>query len=1042
MFKQQLLKPIFFSCLFLFINVLCYAQNATISGRVTDEKGEGLPGVSVTEKGTTTATSTDGNGSYTIKTTGVNPVLTFKMIGYKSGEVATKNKTTINVRLTDEVQLLNEVVVVGYGTQKRKDVTGSIASVKGDVFKDQPITSVVEALAGRTAGVDVVKGSGAPDATATIVIRGLSSLNQPQPLYIVDGIRMPGDPSINTQDIANIDVLKDASSAAIYGAAAAGGVIVITTKKGRGTTPAVNFNSRYGVSKPRVVGLLNKDEYIRLQNVVNPTFFAGATKLDTLPNTDWVSALYSDANEQNYNLSVSGSSPIVNYLFSGFYNKQDGVYLRNFSNIGGARVNTDYILGKRVKIGQQLAISQRKTAPPIGSEAQLHNAPFRTIPIMPVFNSDGTYGSAPSGYGALKFGGVNPVGAANKADVEDFKNNLQANVYGEIKLPLYLTFRTNFGYSYYNQSMDYFQDAFKFGQVANGANSLTKQSVLSSQVLSNYVLTFDKSFNKHAVNAVAGYEQINGKYNTVNVRASQIGLPGYSFIPTTTTEYNVNGQTDNNGLVKSYFGRLNYNYGGRYYISGSLRQDANFTVFGPNKQKGVFPAASAGWNISEEKFFKSVAPVINALKLRGSYGELGNSNIDPYSFLATYSPFYAGGNGSAGGQNFGPGAPLVLGSSFGAIPNPKLHWETVKETNIGLDGELLSNKLYFTAEWYKKTTKDMLYALPLSLSSGITTNYLTNIGSVESKGIDLMLGYRNKAGVVNYDVSFTAGFNKNKVLSLSGITTDAIYDGYNFYNNGDAGFNIMSNQRITISKAGLPFGSFFGYKSLGIYQTDAEAAAGAQKTTAHAGDLIFEDLNGDGSINQADRQVIGNPNPKMVYGATIRVNAKGFDAAFLFNGVAGVDIFNGKKAYEMFPFQDGSTSPKVFGASFLESNKLTDQPRIGVVNANGSFALDPNKNYQTVNSYFVEKGDYLKLRNVQLGYTFSGNTLQRIKVKNARVFVMANNVFTITKYSGLDPELASSFSQAGYSGVTTKGIDGVTAYPQTRIYSVGLDLNF
>lgn len=1042
MLRQQLLKPIFLSLLFSLVTIMCHAQAQTISGKVTDEKGEVLPGVSVNEKGATASAGTDASGSYIINTTSAKPVLVFTMIGYKRQEIAVGNATKLNVVLSDESQTLSEVVVVGYGTQRRKDVTGSVVSVKGDAFRNQPITNVTEALAGRAAGVNVAKGSGAPDAAPSIIIRGLSSLNQPQPLYIVDGIRMAGEQNVNPQDIASIDVLKDASSAAIYGSAAAGGVIVITTKKGKIGAPTINFNSRYGITKPRVVGLLNKDEYISLQNIINPTFFAGATKLDTLANSDWVDALYSDANEQNYNLSITGASPVVNYLFSGFYNKQEGVYLRNYSNIGGARINTDYVLGKRIKIGQQLSLSQRKTAPPIGSEAQLHNAPFRTIPIMPIYNADGSYGSAPTGYGTLKFGGVNPVGAANKADVEDFKNNLQANVYGEAKLPLYLTFRTNFGYSYYNQSQDYFQNSFSFGQVSNAANSLTKQSVISSQLVSNFVLSFDKSFGSHALNAVAGYEQINGKYNALNVRASQIGLPGYSFVPTSETEYVVNGQTDNNALVKSIFGRVNYNFGGRYYLSGSIREDANFTVFGPNKQRGIFPSVSAGWNISEEKFFKTIAPTVNVLKLRGSYGELGNSNIGAYNFLALYSNFTAGGNGSAGGQNFAPGAKPVLGVSFGAIPNPDLRWETVKESNIGLDGEMLDNKLYFTVEWYKKKTEDMLYSLPLSLSSGITTPYLTNIGEVDSKGIDLLLGYRSKAGNVGYDISFNAGFNKNNVVKLSDVISSSISDGYNFYNNGDRGFNIMSNQTLTITKAGSPFGSFYGYKVLGMFKTDAEAAASPQKATALAGDLIYQDLDNSGTITEGDKQIIGNPNPKMVYGANIRVNFKGFDAALLFNGVAGVDIFNGKKAYEMFPFQDGTTSPKVFGASFLGANQLTDQPRLGVANANGTYTLDPNKNYQSVNSYFVEKGDYLKLRNLQIGYTFSSSALQRVKVKNARLFVMANNVFTITKYSGLDPELSSAFSVAGYTGPTTRGIDAVTSYPQTRIYSLGLDLNF
>ena len=313
----------------------------------------------------------------------------------------------------------------------------------------------------------------------------------------------------------------------------------------------------------------------------------------------------------------------------------------------------------------------------------------------------------------------------------------------------------------------------------------------------------------------------------------------------------------------------------------------------------------------------------------------------------------------------------------------------------------------------------MLYSLPLPASSGFTQPFVTNIGKVNNRGFDFMVGYRDKVGKFGYDISATAGFNKNKVVSLSGAATDAVYDGYNWYSNGDTGFNMMSNQTLTITKPGQPFGSFYGYKVLGIFPTDAAAAS--QKVngnTAHAGDLQFQDLNGDGKIDANDRQIIGNPNPKLVYGINMHFNYQGFDLALLFNGVAGVQLFNGVKAYEQYPFADGNTTSKVFGDSFLGGNGLTSQPRLGVASGTG-FTLDPNQNYTSVNSYFVESGNYLKLKNIQLGYTFSNKLLQKVSVKNARLFVMANNVFVITKYSGLDPELGSSFTGSGSGAVTT-----------------------
>ncbi|MBO9202172.1 MULTISPECIES: SusC/RagA family TonB-linked outer membrane protein [Niastella] len=1049
--RKRLLHHLWCGFVLLLVFQISYAQPRSVTGTVTDEKGAPLPGATVIAKGAKNNATTNASGKFELAMPeGVN-VLLVSYIGYETKEVSlAKGSNQLEIVLKTLESNLESIVVVGYGTQKRTDVTGAVGSVKGETIKNMPVTNVTDAIQGRVAGVEVIKSSGSPDAGSTIIIRGLSSLHQPTPLYIVDGVRTNGD-NLNVQDIATIDILKDASAAAIYGSAAAGGVIVVTTKKGASAKPAININARGGVTKPKLISLLNKEQYIRLQNIIHPTFFAGANHTDTLADTDWTDALYRDASETNYNLSIAGSSPVVNYLFSGFYNKQKGIYIKNYSNIGGARINTEYKLTPFLKIGEQLALSQRKTAPPVGSEAQLHNAPFRTLPIIPVKNANGSWGVVPPGYGGLQFGGPNPVGAAESADAINFKNNLQANIYAEVKLPLHLTFRTNVSYAYYDESQDFYQSTFNFGPVVNNVNSLTRTAIKSSQLLTNYVLTYDQAFGGHNINAIAGFEQITNKYRNINAFQSYVGRPGYSFVQTSQSSATVSGKDDNQGLIKSFFGRVNYNYKGRYYVTGSVRQDANFTVFGPNKQRGVFSAFSAGWNLSEENFFVPLRSALNRLKLRGSYGTLGNSNIPPYTYVATYSPF-AGPNGlgSLSGVNFAPGGPLDIGVTVNAIPNPNLHWETVYETNLGIDGEAMNGKAYFTVEYYTRDTKDMLYALPVALSSGYTAPYFTNIGKVNSKGVDVLLGYRGKVSDFGFDVSVNGGFNKNKVIDLSGIANDKLFDGYNYYSTGDAGFSVMSNQSITITKAGLPFGSYYGYKVVGMFKSDAEAAAATAQPGAKAGDLIFahDDKNGK-TLSPDDRQVIGNPNPKFVYGAAIRLNYKGFDASLLFNGVAGVDIFNGVKAYEMYPFSDGNTTSKVFGASFLGDNQLTGQPRLGIKNNDGTFTLDPNKNYTSVNSYFVEKGDYLKLKNLQVGYTFNAPLLQKAGIKTARIFVMANNLFVITKYSGLDPELGSAFSAAAMSGfvgnavgVTTRGLDAVSQYPQVKLYSAGIDINF
>jgi len=1041
MYKNQLLK-LFLCPLFLLLSSWAMAQQVTVSGKVTDGTGQALPGVTVAIKQTRTGTNSDINGKYVLAAKS-SDVLVFSMVGYVTKEIVVNNQSVINVQLAESHSILDEVVVVGYGTQKRKDVTGSISSIKADDFKDQPIDDPISALQGRIAGINVIESSGQPGATATIVIRGLESLSQPNPLYVVDGIIIPDISNLNMQDIASIDVLKDAAAASIYGSSAAGGVLLITTKKGTvGAAPTINFSARYGVTQPKLVNdLLNRDQYVQLQNLVNPAFFTGKTQTDTLPNVNWENILYHNAIEQNYNLSVTGASEKVNYLFSTYYNDQTGSFIKNASGIVGVRANADYKLGKFITLGEQIGLSQRQTDPVL---VNLQNAPFRTQPIIPIYNANGSYGSDPLGYN-ISFNGPNPYGAVYSTTATDITNNVQANVYADIKLPLHLDFRSTFGYTYNVYTRDYFQDTYNFGAVAQGYNTLYENYAEYNQLLSNYVLSYNQSFGKHNISAVAGFEQLTGANNQLYTSMGSIGLNGYTYIPTSPSagQTALSGGNDPNLLVKSEFARVNYNYNERYFIAASIRQDANFTQFGPAKVRGVFPGVSAGWNISDEAFFSGAKSIINTLKLRASYGSLGNSGSQAYQYASTYTQNQLSSGIAGGAQGFAPGQAFQIANTETKLANPGVHWETVTETNIGLDGEALNGRLRFTAEWYNKNTNGMLYALPLPPSAGFINPYYANVGIVNNRGFDFSVGYHDRVGKLGYDINVNAGFNQNKVVSLTGTATGALNDGYNWYNNGDQAFNMMPNQTITQTKAGLPFGSFYGYKVLGIFQTDAQAAG--QKVNgnvAQAGDLQFQDVNHDGVIDQNDKQVIGNPNPKLIYGININFNYQGFDLRLLFNGVQGVQLFNGVEAYEESLFADGNSTTKVFNDSFLGSNGLTSQPRLVGTGSGGGQALDPNTNYSSVNSYFVQNGSYLKLKNLQLGYTFSGNILQRVSIKKARLFVMANNIFTITGYKGLDPELGSAYTTSGYGTATTQGIDAVTNYPQTKIYTVGLDLTF
>ncbi len=1028
MIKKRLLFQCLLGCMLLLCQQLVYAQTKTITGVVKSDAGTPLQGASVVAKGQSAGVTTDDLGTFRITVASNVNALVISYVGYADQEITISNQSAVTVTLQPGTKgALDEVVVVGYGTQRKKDVTGAIGSVKGEAIKNLPVTNVAEALQGRVAGVEVIKATGEPGAPSQITIRGVSSLNQPQPLYIVDGIRQSGD-NINVQDIATIDIMKDASAASIYGSAAAGGVIIITTKKGQGAKPAVNFNARYGVTKPRVMKLLGRDDFVKVKQLTLDGNYVGRTQIDTLPDTDWVDEIFRNGTESNYNLSISGASPAVNYFVSGFYNNQKGIYLDNKSSLAGARVNTDIKLGNRIKIGEQIYAWQRNTAPiaitPI-------NPPFRSVPIMPVYSGkpENPWGQQPPG-----FVGPNLVAQIMTAD-KDFKQmNFQGNVYAEIKLPLYLTFRTTLGYTYYNEEDNYYQDAYSTGPVSVPANSLSKRVASTKTTFYNYILSFDHTYGKHTINALAGYEQFSSVFNGIISSSTFVGGSSYAYLVTSESVLNLsNGGYDPNGLVKSLFGRVNYDFAKKYYASFSIRRDGNFTVFGPGNQYGVFPAGSVGWRISEEPFFKSVLPGFNLLKLRGSYGVLGNSNIEPYLFLSAYD--------YANAQNFSPGGSPTLNYSQNNIANPNIKWESLYETNIGLDGEAMNGSIFFSLDWYNKTTKDMLYGLPIPPSVGMPGGiFKTNIGSVRNRGWEFLAGYKNSSKDFSYSVSVNGAFNKNKVLNLDNINDNPILVGDNNY--GNATFGIMVNQPLTYTKAGNAFGQFYGYKVEGIYQNAEQIANHPQQDgyTANIGDLMFADINKDGKINDQDRTVIGNPYPKFVYGANINLNWKGFDLALLFNGVAGVDIFNGVAPYAMSLFSDGNTTSKVFGASFLGDNGLTDQPRIGVINGN-SFTADPNHNYSYASSYFVENGSYLKLKNLQLGYNFSGPWLKKAYIQNARLYFMANNLFCITSYSGIDPELGSQNINLN-GGVNTRGIDAPWRYPNARIYSVGLDLSF
>jgi TonB-linked SusC/RagA family outer membrane protein len=1059
MFKKRFLKAIMLFVMVLSLQV-AHAQLKTVTGVIKDDKGVPVAGATVKAKGSSEATKTADDGSFSLDVQPATTSLVISSVGFGDQTVSVDNASAVTLKhkATELEDVTVNTVNIGYGTQRRKDVTGSISSVKGADIKDLPTQNVAAALEGRVAGVDVTSSSSEPGKQSQITIRGVSSLFQANPLYVIDGIIQRGNPvsdngpdignNINPADIASIDVLKDAAATAIYGAAAAGGVIIITTKKGLGSKPTVNFSSRYGVTKPELIHLLDSKDFITFKDDIKDPSYVFNTDTDTFPNTDWVKAMYRNGIEQNYSLSMSGAAgptgvaPTVNYYMSGVYNDQKGVFLNNSSELYGFKLNSDFKITNHIKAGETIDAYQRNTTPvdydpdpssPVN--ASRLNAPFRTVPTMNIFGSvPGTYATNAPGF----YGG-NPIAQILSKDRNITQDNVAANVYGEVKLPLALTFRATLGYTIFNEQGNSLELPFVAGGDVVSNTRLFKSFVSYKSLLNAYTLAHDKSYGNHNLNVLIGYEQYQGTYNALYTNEVDVIPAKFSYFPQSnsiTANSISTGGYDPYPLVESEFGRINYNYNHKYFLSASIRRDADYLKFGPGNQAGVFPAVSAGWIASDEAFFKKALPKINFLKIRASYGSVGNSgngSLPPYIFLAGYSP-----NAS---QGFAPGASPLLTYTQNRIANSDIKWETTTETNIGVDGEALHSKLFFTVEWYNKSTKDLLYKLPLPVSSGFSY-YYANIGSVNNKGVDILLGYKDHVSEVNYTLTFTGSFNKNKVLDLNGINNNPVFDGSTDL--GPIGSQgKWTGDGLTYTAPGHPFGQFWGLKTEGIFKTDAEGAAAGYTVngyTPRAGDLKYWDKNGDHQITNADDTIIGNPYPKFTYGFKANFSWRGFDLAVLFHGVYGVDILNGTKAYTQSYFNDGNTTSKIFGASYFGTNGLTSQPREGIVNG-PSFTQDPNGNYSRPSSYFVENGNYLKIQNIQLGYTFSNKWLKKVNMTSARLYVMGNNILTITHYSGLDPELGSQ-DQTSNGGTTNRGIDGPYKYPAARTYTVGLDVNF
>lgn len=1009
------------SILLVLLCTSAFAQTKAITGRIINEAKEPQPGVSIFEKGTANGAISDAEGNYTI-TVSDGAILVFSSIGFLPQEVKVGEETSLFITLKEDSKALDEIVVVGYGEQKRSNVTGAVASVNVLDMENKTQLRLDQALQGMVSGVTVSRPGGAPGAAPTIHIRGAGSISGTEPLWIIDGVKMDPGNQFDLDDVESMEILKDASAAAIYGIQAAHGVILVTTKRGKGEAK-ITFKT--SISKRQPVNLptfLNSADFVtyRKEGRLN----AGQNPEPSWDNyehdTDWLDAFYGGSGLlQTYDLSLSKGDDKFNYFLSFGYDNEEGILIDNNFKRYSVRLNSDSKVNKWLKIGESILLS-RVTENPIGNnnENRTGAIPFRSIPIMPIYDENNPYG----GWGTAPayFNGPNPVATQYQQHEEKAYNRIDGNVYAELTPIKDLTIRGTFGYNYYGFIGEKFDEAFDYGTFADPINKLTYTATSSQSILANIVTSYLKSFGKHNFKIMGGYE--SWQYNP-----KQFNAMGTGYVVDVAKSFNLG-----TGAVSipdrfvpfeermlSMFGRFNYNYDERYLFEANFRRDAVGSKFAPDNRWGTFPSFSAGWRISEESFFEDVNFVSN-LKLRVSAGKLGSSNSSPFIWLPTYTAQFSTYSFDQGGLN------KVSGFYLSKFANQDVGWEEVNMYNIAVDAKFLNNKFSLTTEFYIKDTEKLLYPVAIPPSSGSSTHNFNvvspdiNIGTMRNVGLDIELGYTESFGNFRINTSGNVSFLKNKMISLAG--------GYVI--GGDGGGQIGG---MTRTQSGQPISSFYGYvvqqmlNTPGdVYAINTYAADGTyQEAGTGPGDLMYKDLNGDGEITpDGDRTFIGNPWPKVTYALNVNITYKGMiDLGLQFQGIAGVDVFNASKAYTHNFFGDNNTTTDIKGAWTPENH--TNNPR--------NIASDPNGNFGRPSTYFVEDGSYLKLRNIQLGFTLPSQYLDKLHLKKLRMYVNANNLLTITKYTGFDPEIAGSN--------TSRGVD-YGQYPQVRTFGAGLEIQF
>ena len=947
-----------------------------VSGTVTGENGKPLDGASVNLKGTEEGTVTDAAGNFSLQLPNAGGVLVISYIGYETTEVRVSRSGTLKIHLKLTEAKGEEVVVIGYGTQKRKEVSGAVASVNMNELSVDASNNVTSAMQGRIPGVSVESSGGAPGAGLSITIRGSGTLGNNSPLVVIDGIPFGSLDGINPADIKSIDILKDASAANIYGSRAAGGVIIVTTKSGRkNMAPRITFNGVYGSNSiPKRLSVLNSDQLVKMFNDNG-----GAYPAANGVNTNWQDEIFRSAPNYKANIDLTGGSENFTYSLSGSYLKQNGAIIRSDYESANFRVKSLYEKG-RVKVGETFIYNKTGGRNYAGGSAdQTHSTVITSLvasPTVPVYdpkNANGGWGMRPA---ALK--NLTNIVAFLDAN-RNYSNNASIilDAFAEVRLIDQLKYRLNIGYSSQRGFQNNYLNPYADGSTTVNNPQAGNSSSISSQWLVENILSYERMIGRHGVSAMAGYSAQKDTSNGfgVNVYYPALGFYGVS---AATSWDKPNGSTSNSTRT-SAFGRLTYSYDNRYSVYGSLRQDAS-SIFDPAYNKGLFYGASAAWNVSNEAFLKATAlsTVINEFKIRGGIGTLGNDRIGLYSTQALIGTNY----------NFLTDGGMIIGSIPNGAQSPKnLTWEKSKTINVGFDAGLFSNRLNIVFDWFKKQSQGVLLSVPIPFSTGINARPPQNAGNIDNTGVELSINYGDKKKDWTYNIGWNMSAMKNKMVAVT-------------IGSGNQQFGDLQRGMVD-----YPLGSFFLIRNLGTFKTqqevDAYTGPNGQKIQPNAapGDLKFEDYNNDGIIDNNDQQYVGSPIPTFETGFTGNASWGNFDINFLFQGVFGNKIYNGPR-YWMEKMNEYTNFSGDALNAWTPANSGSNFPRFVLA--------DLNRNARNNSDRWLEDGSYIRLKRLELGYLLPSALIKnRLGMDRARIFVSGENLWTITKYSGFNPDLGN-----------------------------------